>query len=332
MRWIGQYIWNLISRFKSDVYLDSVDSGTIASGGNLGVDSNNKIVKANVPSSVTISGTTTDGVATYGGAGQIDIESVTLASGSFNNVSRVQNVLSTLDIVGGGQISLFGSPVAVTSGRLDISGTSSNAGFIQLGEDTDNGAHILKLACPAALAANIAVTLPSATGTLALVDSTARQTVSLRTDDAYIMYLGSVNRWYQANRAFSSIGTQSTLDGASVTDSIAITAASYIAIRPCTIHSVVIAWYQSATADVEFEILKVPLVDNSTSNVTFAKMTHTDHNASYTSNTNYIKTFAITGGNTLTAGQGLALTARRTGGSAAYMNGGQVYAEIEITG
>ena len=46
MKWIGQHIYDLISRFRSDVYLEDIDTGTIASGGNLGLDSNNKIVKA----------------------------------------------------------------------------------------------------------------------------------------------------------------------------------------------------------------------------------------------------------------------------------------------
>tara|TARA_R100001594_G_scaffold87113_3_gene121515 strand:+ start:136 stop:1554 length:1419 start_codon:yes stop_codon:yes gene_type:complete len=46
MKWIGQHIWDFISRFRSDVYLEAIESGTIASGGNLGLDSNNKIVKA----------------------------------------------------------------------------------------------------------------------------------------------------------------------------------------------------------------------------------------------------------------------------------------------
>tara|TARA_R100000655_G_scaffold35437_1_gene68939 strand:+ start:10238 stop:12931 length:2694 start_codon:yes stop_codon:yes gene_type:complete len=50
MKWVGQHIWDFISRFRSDVYLESVDSGTIASGGNLGLDSNNKIVKSASPS------------------------------------------------------------------------------------------------------------------------------------------------------------------------------------------------------------------------------------------------------------------------------------------
>ena len=46
MKFIGQHIFNLISRFRSDVYLEDISTGTIASGSNLGLDSNNKIVKA----------------------------------------------------------------------------------------------------------------------------------------------------------------------------------------------------------------------------------------------------------------------------------------------
>jgi len=46
MRFIGQYIQSFIARFRSDVYLEDIDTGTIASGGHLGLDSNNKIVKA----------------------------------------------------------------------------------------------------------------------------------------------------------------------------------------------------------------------------------------------------------------------------------------------
>ena len=46
MKWIGQHIYDLVSRFRNDVYLEDISTGTIASGGNLGLDSNNKIVKA----------------------------------------------------------------------------------------------------------------------------------------------------------------------------------------------------------------------------------------------------------------------------------------------
>ena len=46
MKWIGQNIYDFISRFRNDVYLESISTGTIASGAHLGLDSNNKIVKA----------------------------------------------------------------------------------------------------------------------------------------------------------------------------------------------------------------------------------------------------------------------------------------------
>jgi len=46
MKFIGQYIQSFIARFRNDVYLEDISTGTIASGSNLGLDSNNKIVKA----------------------------------------------------------------------------------------------------------------------------------------------------------------------------------------------------------------------------------------------------------------------------------------------
>ena len=51
MKFIGQNIQDFISRFRNDIFLESISSGTIASGGHLGLDSNNKIVKASVSSS-----------------------------------------------------------------------------------------------------------------------------------------------------------------------------------------------------------------------------------------------------------------------------------------
>ena len=65
MKWIGQHIWDFISRFRSDVYLEATETGTIASGGNLGLDSNNKIVKADTESGeLSFTGSTANGVLT----------------------------------------------------------------------------------------------------------------------------------------------------------------------------------------------------------------------------------------------------------------------------
>tara|TARA_R100001443_G_scaffold12347_4_gene21937 strand:- start:8599 stop:9939 length:1341 start_codon:yes stop_codon:yes gene_type:complete len=77
MKWIGQHIWDYISRFRNDVYLEDISTGTIASGGNLGLDSNNKIVKADTEAGeLSFNGSTANGVLTYGGTAQIDVESL----------------------------------------------------------------------------------------------------------------------------------------------------------------------------------------------------------------------------------------------------------------
>ena len=60
MKYLGQHIFDFNLRARADVFLESIASGTIASGGMLGLDSDGKVVKANVPTShdaVTLAGT-----------------------------------------------------------------------------------------------------------------------------------------------------------------------------------------------------------------------------------------------------------------------------------
>ncbi len=44
MKWIGQHIWDYISRFRNDVYLDSPTAGGSDPDKFLGIDSNGKII------------------------------------------------------------------------------------------------------------------------------------------------------------------------------------------------------------------------------------------------------------------------------------------------
>ena len=92
MKFIGQFIQSLISRFRNDVYLEDVSSGTIASGGNLGLDSNNKIVKANVP-------TTHDAVTLTGTPDYITISGQEITR---NAIDLAQDVTGTLGVSKGG--------------------------------------------------------------------------------------------------------------------------------------------------------------------------------------------------------------------------------------
>ena len=96
MRFIGQYIQDFIARFRNDVYLESISSGTIASGGNLGLDSNNKIVKAAISSGgISHDGSTADGVLTFKDSDEATVEQY-LTFANADNISTL-SLLSNQD-------------------------------------------------------------------------------------------------------------------------------------------------------------------------------------------------------------------------------------------
>ena len=80
MKWIGQHIYDLVSRFRSDIYLEDISTGTIASGGYLGLDSNNKIVKSAETGDITGISFGTDTLGLVVASGDVDwtIAGVTL--------------------------------------------------------------------------------------------------------------------------------------------------------------------------------------------------------------------------------------------------------------
>lgn len=135
----------------------------------------------------------------------------------------------------------------------------------------------------------------------------------------YLLYLNSLNTWYSSSALNLSLGT---IIG-SESSTTMLRACEYIAPAEARVMSVTLAFYSSVTADLEFRIYKVPLVDDSTASVTPALMTSTPINGSYTANKNYVKNIDITSNanSLLTAGQGVAILARRTSGSTARIYG-----------
>jgi len=137
MKFIGQHIYDLISRFRNDVYLEDVSSGTIASGGNLGLDSNNKIVKQADTGITDLHGAGVDGSAnqllTDDGDGTVTSESTltwdgqTLNVGDDSDTSKTIRRLTHSDdnggviIIAGGN----GTGTSKTGGHVYLYGGSS---------------------------------------------------------------------------------------------------------------------------------------------------------------------------------------------------------------
>ena len=106
MKWIGQHIYDLISRFRNDVYLEDISTGTIASGGNLGLDANNKIVKATITSgsgdlTEIIAGTGLSGVDLTGPIPTLNVDAAQPSITTLAGLTSLGAVGATTDIAAG---------------------------------------------------------------------------------------------------------------------------------------------------------------------------------------------------------------------------------------
>jgi|21_taG_2_1085346.scaffolds.fasta_scaffold04537_5 hypothetical protein len=142
MKWIGQHIYDLVSKFRNDVYLESVSTGTIASGGNLGLDSNNKIVKATISS----------------GSGDITGVTITTDSGGGSAASDIAGS-ADFSILGANGVGVTNSGTTITAaavpGEIDhdslnnfvanehIDWTGASAGTIHASNYTDTNTNQL---------------------------------------------------------------------------------------------------------------------------------------------------------------------------------------------
>ena len=134
IKWIGQHIFDLIARFRSDVYLEDISSGTIASGGNLGLDSNNKIVKANEATG--------------------DITGVRFTADD-SNVATDNEGSADFIIAGGGGIdtSISGTTVTITGEEA----STTNRGVVELATtgEADTGTDTARAVTPAGLKSHV---------------------------------------------------------------------------------------------------------------------------------------------------------------------------------
>ena len=119
MKWIGQHIVDLIARFKGAVYLEDVSTGTIASGSNLGLDANNKIVKASASGGISFDGSTANGVLSYKDADEASVE----ANLTFLNNSNI----STLSLLSNQDTGDYFSLATTTHGATTLTTIDDDA-------------------------------------------------------------------------------------------------------------------------------------------------------------------------------------------------------------
>jgi hypothetical protein len=159
MKWIGQHIVDLIARFRGAVYLEDIDTGTIASGGNLGLDSNNKIVKATeatgdltgITAGTGLSGTDLTGpVPTLNvDAAQTGITSLgTLSSLAVTSASDLGSSAITLTNADVDQIALDINASNTTANVIDINAvtlTTGSAIKVQGNDQSDESVVLVKV-------------------------------------------------------------------------------------------------------------------------------------------------------------------------------------------
>jgi len=149
MKFIGQYIQGFIARFRNDVYLEDIDTGTIASGGNLGLDSNNKIVKATETTGDITSVLAGTGLSGGGASGDVTL-SVGTASAADRGIVELATTAETTTgtdtaravTPDGLKDGYQGSTNVVTVGTISTGewrGTAINAAYLNGQSGTNTG-------------------------------------------------------------------------------------------------------------------------------------------------------------------------------------------------
>ena len=139
MKWIGQHIWDFVSRFRKDVYFEAVPDGTIASGKNLGLDSNNKLVKESDSGITDLHGAGVDGSAnqilTDDGDGTVTSESnLTFAS----DILYLSSSSSSLPGIVLTNSNTDADPCGIAFSKTAIGANNDSIGVLSFGGRNDN--------------------------------------------------------------------------------------------------------------------------------------------------------------------------------------------------
>lgn len=98
--------------------------------------------------------------------------------------------------------------ITYATGRIEVAGNSTAAGYIKLFEDTDNGTNSVTITPPQSIASDYTLTLPSSSGTLALGLSVSAPVAS--TSGTYIDFLSIPSTAKRIHINFMAVSTSGT--------------------------------------------------------------------------------------------------------------------------
>ena len=137
-KWIGQHIFDLVAKFRSNVFLENIADGTVANDKFLGLDSNNKIVKEAIGTAAVATSATISAANSTDGTHYITfVDGATGTQGLETDTALSYVPLTNLLTAGG----FIGDGSGLTSLASDnITASTTNAlgiGSIELGHASD---------------------------------------------------------------------------------------------------------------------------------------------------------------------------------------------------
>ncbi len=153
MKWIGQHIYDLIARFRNDVYI----SETLTIGSATDIEPKINILNDENSVEIGIANATND-MVTGSADGDLVINSV-----GDHKIILAQNDAEVITIEDTAKVT-FADDVFLNGDMLTISSGASTGGRVRLYEGTDNGTDTLTLNAPAAIGTSFDLVLPNGVG------------------------------------------------------------------------------------------------------------------------------------------------------------------------
>ena len=154
MKWIGQHIYDLVARFRNDVYI----SETLTIGSATDIEPKINIVNDENSVEIGIANATND-MVTGSSDGDLVINSV-----GDHKIILAQNDTEVITIEDTAKVS-FADDITINGSTVTIGATSATVGGkIVFYEGTDNGTNAIRVASPPALTTNTDLYLPDGVG------------------------------------------------------------------------------------------------------------------------------------------------------------------------